>query len=223
MASVSLRRFFSPIASATLLAVTLIALALPGVAQKDPAKWKARDAWQHPEEVMDALGIKPGSRVADVGCGSGYFTFHLASRVGTEGKVFSEDIDSKVLSEISYRAYKEKQTQIEAVLGTADDPRLPAAALDAILVVDAFHEMKNYDAMLEAMFKALRPGGLLGIIDREAKLDLPRSEYFEKHRIPPALVREDATRNGFIFLREEAGFTPTEGDRKYFFLIFQKP
>jgi len=172
---------------------------------------------------MDALGIKPRSVVADVGCGDGYFTFHLARRVGPQGKVYAEDIVPRVLSKISGGARKEHLTQIEVVLGSADDPRLPAGALDAILVDDAFHEMAKYDVMLQGMLRALKPGGRLGIIDRKAEAAKPRSDYLEHHRIPKELVREDATRNGFRFLREEPGFKGEGEAKKYYFLLFEKP
>jgi len=208
------------------VSILLLLTALPalrlGVAQEDVWDWAKRDTWQRPAEVMDALGIKPGSVVADVGCGDGYFTFHLASRVGPQGKVYAEDIDYKVLSKINGRASKEPLSQIELILGSAEDPRLPAEMLDAILVVDAFHEMEQHDAMLQGMNRALKPGGWLGIIDRNARSRRARNTYQNQHRIPKNLVCQDATRNGFRLLREERGFKTPKEKRKYYFLIFQK-
>ena len=119
-----------------------------------------RDAWQRPDEVMDALGVKAGSVVADVGCGAGYFTFHLAARVGPKGRVYAEDIKEDRLAEIRKRAQKEGVTNIETVSGAEDDPRLPLASVDVVMIVDAYHEMHHYDAMLEAVYRALKRGGL---------------------------------------------------------------
>ncbi len=208
------------------VSILLLLTALPahrlGVAQEDDWGWAKRDTWQRPAEVMDALGLKPGSVVADVGCGEGYFTFHLASRVGPEGKVYAVDTNYKALNKIRSRARNEQLEQIEPVLGSPEDPHLPAEMLDAILVVDAFHEMQQYDAMLQGMYRALKPEGLLGIIDRAAEPGKPRSTYFDKHRIPLELVREDVTRNGFQFLRNERGFMTPNDKVEYFFLIFQK-
>ncbi len=216
--------FWTPMISSVLLVIALMGQpAVCSTASKSPDKSKERDAWQHPLEVMDALGIKPGSIVGDVGCGEGYFTFHLASRVGAEGKVYAVDIDKKVLKKVHRRARKEHLAQIETALGNRDDPRLPAGILDAILVMDAFHEMDKYDAMLQAMYRALKPGGFLGIIDRKADPGQPRSTYFEHHRIPQPLVEEDVARNGFQLLRREQGFTNPTRNVEYFFLIFQKP
>lgn len=185
-------------------------------------EWKERDAWQRPSEVMDALAIKPGSVVADVGAGGGYFTFRLAARVGQKGKVYAEDILKEEVTKIRTRAAKEGLAQIEAILGTSNDPRLPPESLDVVLVVNAYHEMREHDAMLQGMYRGLKPGGLLAIIDAPANPGKARESYFKNHRIPEQLVREDAARNGFHFVRQEPGFNPPDNDRNYFFLIFEK-
>lgn len=219
----NISRVRRPNGFAVLLAVASLAPALAQVEQKPEDKSKERDAWQRPVEVMDALGVKAGSVVADVGAGSGYFSFHLAAKVGPTGKVYAEDIDPKKLSQINERVRKENLAQIEMIMGSADDPKLPAEALDAILVVDTFHEMAKYDAMLQGMYRALKPGGVLGIIDRKADSGQPRSDYLEHHRIPQELVLEDVKRNGFDFLREGQGFKGPSDAQKYFFLIFERP
>jgi len=203
-----------------LLLAVLSCAAKPLSGQDDS---KARDLWQKPKEVMDALGIKEGSIVGDIGAGGGYFTFHLAARVGPKGKVYAEDILEDEVAKIRERAAKEGLTQIVAVLGAKEDPRLPAESLNAILVVNAYHEMREHDAMLGAILRALKPGGSLGIIDAPAKPGEPRESYFERHRIPEQFVREDAARCGFTFVRQEPGFNPPDNDRNYFFLIFEKP
>jgi predicted methyltransferase len=185
--------------------------------------WKVRDDWEKPQEVMDVLGIKAGTVVADVGAGEGYFTFHLASRVGPAGKVYAEDILDDRLEKIRSRASNEKLTQIETIHGETDDPRLPAERSDVVLVSNAYHEMRDYDKMLRGIFRALKPGGLLAIIDAPARPGNARDSYYERHRIPEKLVREDAARNGFTFFRQLPTFTPPDSDRTYFFLIFQKP
>ncbi len=202
--------------------LVLAALAWLGFPLAGQDEWAKRDAWQRPAEVMDALGIRAGSVVADVGAGNGYFTFRLASRVGPQGKVYAEDIRDEELAKIRERAKKEGVAQIETILGTPNDPRLPAESVDAILVVNAYHEMKEYDAMLGAMFRALKPGGLLAIIDARAKPGKPRKKYFDDHIMPEQLVREDAARNSFHFLHEEPGLKNSEGKREYYFLIFEK-
>ncbi|HLY61805.1 MAG TPA: methyltransferase domain-containing protein [Terriglobia bacterium] len=217
------RNIWALAAFALLSAASIVGLHRLHAGQDDKARFAERDSWQRPEEVMDKLGIKAGSVVGDVGCGSGYFTFHFAARVGADGKVYAEDLEPDLLAKIQARAAQEKLRQIEVLQGTADDPSLPEGKLDAILVMNAYHEMKNYDAMLRGMFKALKPGGVLAIIDHEAEPGQPRSEYQQGHRIPAELVREDLARNGFRFLRSEPGFLSTDTHKNFFFLIFRKP
>ena len=199
--------------------VALASVAL--VASQD--EWSKRDAWQRPAEVMDAIGAKPGSIVADVGCGQGYFTFHLAARVGTRGRVFAEDILDSDLQKIRDRASKEKLPQIETIRGTETDPHLPAGALDAVLVVNAYHEMIQFDAMMSAFFRALKPGAVLAILDARDDPGKPRKHYQDRHTLPQQLVREDAARTGFRFLRELPGYHSPDRDKDFYFLLFDKP
>ncbi len=188
-----------------------------GNSARDP-EWEKRDAWQRPAEVMDALAIRPGSVVADVGAGEGYFTFHLASRVGARGKVYAEDILDSQLQKIRERAKKEGLSQIEIVLGTEDDPKLPEGALDAILLVLTYHELDKYDAMLDAMVRAIKPRGLLAVIEEQAEPNRPRRSYAEEHKMSKELVLQDAARHNLRFAREEKVLDP-----QWFFLVFEKP
>ncbi|HEV2299406.1 MAG TPA: methyltransferase domain-containing protein [Candidatus Acidoferrales bacterium] len=206
--------------SLLLLFVALTLLASPLVGQD--SDWAQRDAWQRPAEVMDALGAKPGSVVADIGAGPGYFTFRLAARVGPQGKVYAEDILKERLDSIRERAARENLAQITTILGGANDPHLPTGSLDAALVVNAYHEFRDYDAMLQGIFRALKPGGLFAVIDCPADAGQPRESYYSRHHIPEEMVRGDLARNGFHFVRELPGFTDSESSRSYFFLLYQK-
>jgi len=195
----------------------------PPSGRPDSSEWAARDKWQHPQEVMDALGLQSGSAVADVGCGDGYFTFHLADRVGPSGKVYAVDIKEDVIQKIRQSATEKQLPQIVAIVGSPDDPHLAAGSLDAILLVKAYHEFSHYDMMVASFLEALRPGGRLAVIDYIAEPGKPRSEYMEHHRIPPQLVQQEMERDGFHFLRREADL-PIPGDsRTLFFLLFDRP
>lgn len=190
--------------------------------RRSESNWPARDRWQRPQEVMDELGVIAGSTVADIGAGRGYFTFRLAERVGATGKVYAVDIDEGDLRRLGHRAKEQGLLQIVTVASAPDDPRLAAASVDVILVVNAYHEMRDYDAMLQGMWRALRPGGRLAIIDEDSAPGKPRNSYHSSHEIPESLVREDAERNGFRFLRRPPGFRNADGD-DWYFLIFEKP
>jgi predicted methyltransferase len=193
------------------------------LAAADAWEWKTRDTWQRPQEVMDALDLKNGSAVADVGCGDGYFTFRLAERVGTAGKVYAVDIKASDIKKIRKQAAKEKLPQIAALVGDGDDPHLPPGALDAILVVKAYHEFTAYDAMLGHFLAALKPGGKFGVIDYIADPGKPRADYEEHHRIPPELVQQEVERDKFQLLRREGDIPIPDDSRKMFFLIFERP
>ncbi len=182
-----------------------------------------RDAWQRPVKVMENLGIRVGSRVADVGAGGGYFTFRLAARVGPKGKVYAQDLDEKTLTQIRERSQKEKIAQIETIHGMEDDPKMPASSLDAILVVDAFHEFSHVDAMMAGFRGALTPGGRLGVIDHTAPLGLKPTEYMERHNLPQETLIEQVTRSGLRLISFDADFAGPPGEAHYYFAVFEKP
>jgi predicted methyltransferase len=181
-----------------------------------------RDTWQRPTEVIDALAVKPGQRVADIGSGFGYFTFRLAARVGAEGKVYAVDIDREAINKVRQRGEREKLEQVEAILGESNDPHLPDG-LDAVLIVDTYHEFRDYDRMMQAVFRALKPGGRLVIIDGEAPAGRPRTDYHRLHCIPAELVRKEVARHGFVFKESRPGFYDSEYGKKMYFLIFESP
>jgi ubiquinone/menaquinone biosynthesis C-methylase UbiE len=121
-------------------------------------------------DVVAALAIGEGSRVADVGAGSGYFTEHLAREVGAGGRVFAVEISERSLSQLRRLAEDENLDNIEVVPGEVDDPKLPERSLDAVLVVDAYHEMTEYEAMLSGMYRALKPA-VTRSADREPRVE----------------------------------------------------
>ncbi|HEV2418388.1 MAG TPA: methyltransferase domain-containing protein [Terriglobia bacterium] len=183
----------------------------------------ARDAWQHPEEVMDALGVHRGSAVADVGSGEGYFTFHLADRVGPTGHVYAVDIEQSHLDVIQREAAREGLKQISTILGAPDDPHLSPNSLDFVLAVDTYHEWHDYTAMLHHLFLALKPGGIFGLMDGAAPAGHPRDYYYERHRMPEQMERTEVVAAGFRFVRRERGMTRPSDGKQFYYLIFQKP
>ena len=183
----------------------------------------SEEARQSFAAAMDALGIEPGSVVADVGAGPGPYTFPLAERVGPDGRVYAVDIDEDDLAKLRSRAEREGVVQVETILGATDDPRLPAVALDVVLVINAYHEFREYDEMLQAFHQALKPGGRLAIIDAKTDAGEARSRYHNRHRTPAELVRKDALRNGFRFLHNQPRFVHHRRNREFYLLVFEKP
>jgi predicted methyltransferase len=122
-----------------------------------------RDAWQRPELIMDELRIAEGSIVADLGAGGGWFTVKLARRVGPNGLVYAEDIQPQMIEAIQRRTQRERLKNVRTILGTPSDPRLPRR-LDAVLIVDAYHEMEHPVVLLANVEQALGPQGRLGVV-----------------------------------------------------------
>ena len=120
---------------------------------------------EEPDIALDELKLVKGSTVADVGAGSGYMTVKMASRVGPTGKVYANDIQPEMLTLLRQRLAKEHVTNVETVLGTTNDPRLPAGAIDLILLVDVYHEFSEPQLMLRHMREALKPGGRLVLLE----------------------------------------------------------
>ena len=113
---------------------------------------------EKPEAVLDALNIRPGDVVADVGAGSGFFTVRLARRVGKEGKVYAVDIQQEMLDLIREKIGRMKLTNVEPVLGETADPKLPPAIVDLVFIVDAYHEFQKPIALMRRLREALRAG-----------------------------------------------------------------
>jgi len=147
------------------LAVSLVAVAVSPAAERRGSG--NRDAWQQPARVVADLGLKNGSTVADVGCGSGYFTFRLAKAVGPTGKVYAEDISEKALAALKVRAEREGAKNVTIVQGEPSDTHLPDATLDAALFVNVYHHVpKEHRAGLTAdVVRAVKPGGFVYLID----------------------------------------------------------
>lgn len=162
------------------------------------------------DRVMDVLKITEGKSVADLGAGSGWFTTLAAKRVGERGKVFAIEINQDYINHINERAKNEGYKNIQTVLGTEDDPKLPANSIDACLILKTYHEIAQPVKVMQNLKNALRKDALVGIIDRNGKGD--------DHGLDKQQVIDEAKRAGFV-LKEEYDFTKADG--MDYFLVFQ--
>jgi ubiquinone/menaquinone biosynthesis C-methylase UbiE len=160
-----------------------------------------RDAWQKPEQVMDTLGIGERSAVADVGAGGGWFTVRLARRVGPNGVVYAQDVQPQMLDSISRRVDREGFKNVFYIRGERLDPKLPKRALDAVLMVDTYHEFENPVALLRGVGIALKPGGRVGIVDFRSDGGGPGPPFSE--RVKEERVVEQAAEAGLRLLARE--------------------
>ena len=120
-----------------------------------------RMAEERPDLVLAALGLKPGMTVADIGAGSGYYSWRMAERVGSGGTVYAVDIQPEMIKLLQQQMSQRGAANVKAMLGTTTDPRLPAGTLDLVLMVDVYHEFKYPYEMLASIARALKPGGRL--------------------------------------------------------------
>jgi ubiquinone/menaquinone biosynthesis C-methylase UbiE len=154
-----------------------------------------REAWQRPDRIMDELGIGERSVVADLGAGGGWFTVHLANRVGPNGRVYAEDIQPEMVQAITRRVQRlGLRNRVEPHLGTAVDPRLPKRSLDAALIVDAYNEIEQPVTLLKNLATSLKPDGRIGIVNFKKDGGGPGPPMEE--RIDPERVISDAARAG---------------------------
>ncbi|HKI37746.1 MAG TPA: class I SAM-dependent methyltransferase [Gemmataceae bacterium] len=124
-----------------------------------------REREEAPAKLLEALKLKEGMVVADVGAGSGYHSFRMSKKVGAKGKVLAVDIQPEMLDIIRKKAKEKEITNVEPVLGEENDPKLPEGKVDLILLVDVYHEFAQPYEMTQAMVKALKPGGRLVFVE----------------------------------------------------------
>ena len=170
---------------------------------------KGRDERLQINRVMDILKIQAGSSVADIGAGSGWFTVRAAKRVGSAGLVYAEDINPAAIAYIQERAQRDGVQNLRAILGKEDDPLLPDASVDAVLILKTYHEFANPVLVLKNLRKSLRPGALVGIIDRNGAGD--------DHGVNREVVLDEAGRAGYVLVEQYDFVKP---DREDYFLVF---
>lgn len=187
--------------------------------QSDPWKnvyiegaWKERDAWQKPEELIRQLALSDGSTVADIGSHEGYLTFKLSKAVGEGGKVFAVDVDQNKLDKLKEHARDRLAKNIQTVKGDYDDPKLPVNALDAVIILDTYHEMDDHDEMLQHIKRALKKGGRLVLCEpiAEARRDQPRAVQEGKHELGMNYAIEDLLKAGFHIITKKDRFVDRE-------------
>lgn len=162
------------------------------------AAWLDRDereAEEAPSKAIAALGIRPGAVVADVGAGSGYYTVRLARAVGGTGRVVATDLQPGMLALIRQKVESERLANVTLVQGRPDDPTLPAATFDLILMVDVYHELAAPQVFVRRLKEALKPDGRLVLL--EFRLEDPRVPIREVHKMSVEQVRQELGADGF--------------------------
>lgn len=181
------------------------------------ARWLERDSRareERPDLVVDSMRLAPDDVVADIGAGTGYFTFRIAPNV-PNGRVFAVDIQPEMLQRIRARMEDEGRTNVTPVEGTVQDPRLPPDTLDAALMVDAYHEFSHPREMMTALVRALKPGGRVYLI--EYRKEDPSVSIKPLHKMSEAQARREMEAVGLEWV-ETLDMLPQQH-----FLVFEKP
>lgn len=171
-----------------------------------------RDAYQKPHEVLTALSLKPGEVIADIGAGSGYFTFPIAHHLGPEGKVYAVDVSPDMILHLNRRIRDLKTTNVVSVLADPDDPLLPEQSVNRFFICDVWHHVENPSKYLGMIKKVLKPGGQVIMIDFQKK-ELPFGPPMEMKIARKDLIKQMES-NGFRLAKEHS-FLPYQ-----YFLVF---
>lgn len=162
-----------------------------------------REREEEPRKLLNALALKPGQQVCDFGCGNGYHTLQLARQVGPRGKVFAVDIQQEMLDLLKARAEPRGLDNIELVLATVDDPKLPPKKLDLLLMVDVYHELAEPALILSAIRESLHETGRLAIVEfREEDPEVP---ILPLHKMSQAQVLKELEANDFKLVEQYHG------------------
>ncbi len=171
---------------------------IAGVMGMNGADWLVRperEAEEQPEKALDALNLKRGNVVADIGAGVGYMSLRLAKRVGPTGKVYANDLQPQMLDLLRQNAAKAGLANIVTVLGDVTDPKLPANTMDLVLLVDVYHEFSQPQAMLRKIRETLKPDGRLVLLEYRA--EDPNVPIVAEHKMTVAQVRTELEAEGF--------------------------
>ncbi|MEO7728696.1 MAG: class I SAM-dependent methyltransferase [Burkholderiales bacterium] len=158
---------------------------------------------EKPARVLAALELKPGMTVADIGAGTGYYAWRMAQRVGNAGTIYAVDIQPEMIELLEKQMARRGVTNVKPVLGTLSDPRLPANALDLVIMVDVYHEFEFPYEMLAAITRALKPGGRLVFVEfRGNDRNVPIKPL---HTMTEAQVRREAALHPLEFVQTVGG------------------
>jgi arsenite methyltransferase len=171
-----------------------------------------RDVYQKPHEVLTALAIKPGEVIADVGAGSGYFTFRLAHHMGDKGKIYAVDVSPDMILHLNRRIRELKAMNVSSILADPDDPLLAEVSVNRFFFANSWHHIENQTKYLSLIKKILKPGGEVIMIDFHKK-EIPVGPPMQMKIARDDLVKQ-MEKNGFRITKEHT-FLPYQ-----YFLVF---
>jgi len=172
---------------------------IAGVMGMSGADWLVRperEAEEQPEKALDALNLKPGMVVADIGAGVGYMSIRMARRVGPSGKVYANDLQPDMLDRLRQNAAKAGIANVVTVVGDVADPKLPANTMDLVLLVDVYHEFSQPQQMLRKIRETLKADGRLVLLEYRA--EDPNVPIIAEHKMTVSQVKTELEAEGFV-------------------------
>ena len=176
-----------------------------------------RDQWQRPADVLQALDLRRGNVVVDLGSGAGYFALKLSPIVGKEGQVLAVDIRKLSLSFLWIRALLSQKRNIRIVLSDQDNSRLPPGVVDAVLIANTLHELRDPTTVLDHVSRSLRPGGRVVVVDRG-----PRPNGSSVHEVDRSSVEAQLRQAGLEILDARDHFIDRPGDDPWWLTVARK-
>jgi len=167
------------------------------------APWLVRESREREEEctkLIKALNVRTGQTICDLGSGNGFYTLPLAKLVGKEGKILAVEIQQEMLNMLQKRAAVQEVTNIEYILGTLWDPKLPEGKVDMVILVDVYHELSHPEHVLAAVRKSLKPDGKLVLV--EFRMEDPKVPIKLLHKMSKDQVKKEIIPNGFKRVEE---------------------
>ncbi len=154
-----------------------------------------REQEEAPSKAIDALDLKAGMVIADIGAGSGYYTSRIAKKIAPSGRVYATDIQPGMIEILERRVKAEGLANVTTILGAMDDPRLPPASIDLAIMVDVYHELQQPQLFLQRLKPAFKPGGRLVLL--EFRKEDPQVPILEVHKMSVAEVKTELEAEGF--------------------------
>ena len=199
---------------AILIVLVFTCLPLQCFSQYEENDWKDRDTWMALDTIFNAIGIETGDYVADIGCHEGYLSVRLATEIGNEGKVYAVDIRTDRLETLKVIAKDRDLNNIKTIVGDYNNPNLPKAQLDTVIIMDTYHEMTDYMTILEHVKTALKSGGKIVIIEKLKSriIGKTRDEQTDAHSLSSKYVRQELEKVGFTIRYENNDLGNWEND-----------
>jgi predicted TIM-barrel fold metal-dependent hydrolase/precorrin-6B methylase 2 len=174
-------------------------------------------------EIFELMGVKAGDKVAEIGAGPGFFPVRLSRLVGPSGRVYAEDISESAVKRLQQRIREDELDNVEVIRGETADPKLPRGALDAVLIVNAYHEITEYKVMLDKIRESLKPGGRLVIMDMieraPERRKVERKKLTDSHEIAPEIVDAELRAAGYTVSDRRDPFIDRAGDSRVHWLL----